>query len=56
MKYRIFWDIRTYEYNPLKVNRRFGAVCGLYLQDRRINQARNQRQLTLTDLQHIPKE
>jgi hypothetical protein len=30
--------------SPLKVNRRFGGTCGLYLQGRWISQARNQRE------------
>jgi hypothetical protein len=36
----IFWV--TTPCGPLKVNRRFGGTFRLYLQDRRISQARNQ--------------
>jgi hypothetical protein len=36
----IFWDIKLC--SPLKVNRRFGGQCSLYLQGRRISQGRNQ--------------
>jgi hypothetical protein len=42
MKNSVFWD--TKPYSPLKVNRRFGETCRLYLQGRRISQARNQRE------------
>jgi hypothetical protein len=38
----IFWDITTC--SPLKVNRWFGGTCRLYVQGRRISQARNQRE------------
>jgi hypothetical protein len=40
MKSSLFWDITPC--SPLKVNRRFGATCGLHL--RRINHARNQHE------------
>jgi hypothetical protein len=43
MKSFIFWD--TTPCSPSKVNRRFGWTCGLHLQGRRINQARNQREV-----------
>jgi hypothetical protein len=37
----ISWDIT--QFSPLKVSRRFGGIL-LYLQGRRISQARNQRE------------
>jgi hypothetical protein len=37
----IFWDVTPC--SPLKINRSFEGTCGLPLQGRRINQARNQR-------------
>jgi hypothetical protein len=40
MNSSIFWDITSCI--PLKVNRRFEGICRLYLQGRRISQARNQ--------------
>jgi hypothetical protein len=42
MKCSIFWDITTC--SPLKINRRFGGICRLHIQGRRISQARNQRE------------
>jgi hypothetical protein len=36
------WDIKPS--SPLKVVGRFGGTCRLHLQDRRISQARNQRE------------
>jgi hypothetical protein len=42
MKNSVFWD--TTLCNPSKVNRRFGLSFRLYLQDRRIRHARNQRE------------
>jgi hypothetical protein len=36
----IFWNIASF--SPLKINRRFGGICSLHLQGRRIIQARNQ--------------
>jgi hypothetical protein len=42
MKSSSFWDITPC--NPLKVKRRFGGICRLYLQGRRISRARNQRE------------
>jgi hypothetical protein len=41
MKRAIFWDITC---SPLKVSRCFGGTCHLHLQDRKISQARNQRE------------
>jgi hypothetical protein len=38
----IFWDMTPW--SPLSFNRHFGGTCRLHLQDRRINQARNQRE------------
>jgi hypothetical protein len=35
-KISVFWDITPY--NPVKVNRRFGGIRRLRLQDRRISQ------------------
>jgi hypothetical protein len=40
MKSYIFWDIMSC--SPLRINRHFGGTCHLYLQGRRISQARNQ--------------
>jgi hypothetical protein len=40
MKRSVFWDITSC--NPFKVIRRFGGICNLHLQGRRIRQARNQ--------------
>jgi hypothetical protein len=37
MKNSAFWDITPC--TPLKVNRRFGGICCLHLQGRRISQA-----------------
>jgi hypothetical protein len=42
MKSSIFWHMTPC--SRLKVYRRFGGTCRLYLQGRRINQARNQRE------------
>jgi hypothetical protein len=40
IKNPVFWDITPC--CPLKINRNFGEIFRLHLQDRRINQARNQ--------------
>jgi hypothetical protein len=40
MKSFIFWDITPC--SPLKMNQRFGEICRLHLQGRRMSQARNQ--------------
>jgi hypothetical protein len=37
-EFSIFWDITPC--GPLKVNRRFGGICRLHLQGRRISQAK----------------
>jgi hypothetical protein len=42
MNNSVLWDLTPR--NPLKVNRRFGGTCRLHLQDRKINQGRNQRE------------
>jgi hypothetical protein len=42
MKSTIFWDIMPC--SPLKVNRRFGGIYHLHLQDQRISRARNQHE------------
>jgi hypothetical protein len=42
MKSSIFWDITMC--SPLKVNRRFGRICRLHLEGRRIGQTRNQHE------------
>jgi hypothetical protein len=42
MKSSVFWDMT--QCNLLEVNRRLGGTCRLHLQDRRIIQARNQRE------------
>jgi hypothetical protein len=42
MKSSIFWDITPY--SPMKVNWRFGGICRLHLQGRRISRARNQHE------------
>jgi phosphatidylserine synthase len=42
MNSSVFWDITPC--SPLKVNRRFVGTCRLYLQVRRISQARNQHE------------
>jgi hypothetical protein len=47
----IFCDITLC--SPLKVNRRFGETCPLYLQGRRKSQARNQSLLTASCLAYL---
>jgi hypothetical protein len=42
VKSSLFWDVTRY--SPLKVNKGFGWTYRLHLQDRKINQARNQRE------------
>jgi hypothetical protein len=42
MKISIFWDITLC--GPLKINRRFGGICRLQLQARKIGQERYQRE------------
>jgi hypothetical protein len=42
MKSFIFWDITLC--SVLKINHRFGGICRLYLQGRRVNPATNQRE------------
>jgi hypothetical protein len=42
MNSSIFWDIMPC--SPLEVNQRFGEICHLSLQSRRMSQARNQRE------------
>jgi hypothetical protein len=39
LKISILWDKK--QYSPLKVNRRFGGIFCLHLQDQKIKQARN---------------
>jgi hypothetical protein len=51
MKSSIFWDITPR--GPMKVNRIFGGTCHLNLEDRRISQARNQRE---TDSKLSPED
>jgi hypothetical protein len=41
MKSSIYWDITPC--TPLKVNRRFGGIYRIHLQDRRISRAKTQR-------------
>jgi hypothetical protein len=42
MKSSILWDMTSY--TPVKANRRFGGICRLNLESRRIIQARNQNE------------
>jgi hypothetical protein len=42
MKRTISWDITLC--NPLRVNRSFGGIYRLHLQDRKISRGRNQRE------------
>jgi hypothetical protein len=42
IKSSVFWDITSC--NPLKFGQRFGGICRLHLQDRRISQVRNQHE------------
>jgi hypothetical protein len=42
VKSYFFWDITPC--SPLKVNRRFGGIYRLYLQERRISRGRNERE------------
>jgi hypothetical protein len=44
LKSSVFWD--TTPCSPLKLNRRFGGICCLHLQGRRISPARNQHEST----------
>jgi hypothetical protein len=42
MESSIFWDIK--QCSPLIFNGRFGEICRLHLQDRRIKEARNEHE------------
>jgi hypothetical protein len=42
MNNSIFWDIPSR--SSLKINRRFGGTCRLYLQGRKISHVRNQHE------------
>jgi hypothetical protein len=44
MKSYIFWDNPIMPCSPLEVNRRFGEICELQIQRRRISQSRKQRE------------
>jgi hypothetical protein len=38
----LFWDMTPY--SRLKINRRYGRICHIHLQNRRVSQARNKRE------------
>jgi hypothetical protein len=42
LKSSILWDIRTF--SPVKMNRPFGGIYRLHLQERRVSQEREQRE------------
>jgi hypothetical protein len=48
LKSFVFWD--TLPYSSLKLNRRFGGTCRLYLENGRISQARKQCESGWQDL------
>jgi hypothetical protein len=59
LKSTILWDITPC--SPLRVNRRFGGTYRLHLQDRKIGEAKNQRESTWVDserttLRYIPED
>jgi hypothetical protein len=49
----VFWDISPC--SPLEVSRRFGRICRLHLEIRRISQARNRREATRKQVTYSSK-